>query len=532
MLEFMRKQAKSWIMKVLLGLIIVVFVFYFGSTGGDKYAQAIAKVDGKIISYSDFSKKYSDIYDMYKRYMGGSLPEDFLKSMNLKQQAFDALINQTIVMNKAEEIGISADDDEVRNSIMFHQAFQRDGQFDERQYQYVLKQYKMTPEDFEKNQRASIMGTKLEALIKSAAHVSEQELFEAYALQSGKINIDFIRISPKNFTNRVNPTNADLEKYLKDNAESFRVPEKLRAQYVFFAADNYSGKISVSDNEIEEYYSFRKAEYEKQGDKSLTSALKGKIAAEIKNTKALDIASEEVKKLRDTVYQYDNLEEQARKFNVRIHSTGFFPLNSPPAEFAQVKDLQKHLVDLKKGDLSPILATPKGFYLLRIADSKSSYIPPLTEVRGEVVRKYTEKESDILAGKEANAIVDSLKKGEDFKKLSQSKGLKINETGLFVPGAEIPKVGQSQELAMALYQISGKKKYPDSAFNVKGDYIIVRFKERAEVDKKDFEANKKSLKTGYTRMKENTYFQSWLAEQKDALTKSEKLKIYKQVSEL
>lgn len=532
MLEFMRKQAKSWIMKVLLGLIIIVFIFYFGSTGGDKYAQAIAKVDGRIINYADFSKKYSDIYDMYRRFMGGSLPEDFLKNMNLKQQAFDSLINQTIIMIKAEELGISAGDDELRNSIMAYPAFQRDGQFDERQYQYILKQYKMTPEDFEKNQRANIMGAKLEALIKSAAQVSEQEILEAYALQNGKINIEFVRISPKTFINKINPTNTDLERYLKDHAESFRVPEKLQAQYVFFAADNYTGRIDVSDKEIEEYYSFRKAEYEKQGNKSLTSALKGKIAAEIKKAKALDIATEEVKKLRDTVYQYDNLEEEARKNKLEIRSTGFFPLDRPPAEFLQIKDFQKHLADTKKGELSPILATPEGFYLIKVVDVKPSHIPPLAEIRDSVAKKYSEKESGILAGKEADAVLERLKQGEDFKKLSQSKGLKILETGFFVPGISIPKVGQSEGLAAALYELSDKKKYPDSPFNVDGDYIIVRFKERAKVDMKGFEADKKSIRAGYVRMKENTYFQSWLEEQKNAFTKSGKLKIYKQASEL
>jgi len=34
MLQLMRTHAKNWLMKVVLGIIIVVFVFYFGSIAG------------------------------------------------------------------------------------------------------------------------------------------------------------------------------------------------------------------------------------------------------------------------------------------------------------------------------------------------------------------------------------------------------------------------------------------------------------------------------------------------------------------
>jgi len=203
MLELMRKHAKSWMMKVILGLIIVVFIFYFGSTSGDRGAEAIVKINGKTISYADFHKKYSNLYDTYRQYFGGNLPEEFLKKLDLKQQTLDSLINEVIIVNKATELGITADDDEVRNSIMQYPAFQRDGAFDERLYQQVLRHNKLTPEDFEKNQKQAIVASKLEALIKGGAQVSDQELFDIYSLQNGKINVDFLRISSKDLAGSI-----------------------------------------------------------------------------------------------------------------------------------------------------------------------------------------------------------------------------------------------------------------------------------------------------------------------------------------
>ncbi len=530
MLELMRKHAKGWMMKVILGLIIVVFVFYFGSMHGDKGAEALVKIEGKKITYSDYYRQYEDIYNSYKRYFGGNVPEPLLKE--LKQQAFESLINRTIVINRADDLGITASEDEVRGSILFQPQFQKNGVFDQRIYQYYLRSVKMTAEDFEKNQRASIISTKMEALIKEGAQVSDQELFDVYALQTGKINIDFIRISADDFRNRVKPSDADLEKFLKDSGNAFRVPERVQARYLFFDGNDYAGSVRVSEQDIDEYYAQHRKEFEKAGQKELTPALKQKITSDIKLSKALDEAYLAVKKARDTIYQYDNFEEYAKKNNLTPRSTDFFPKDKPTAELDQIKDLPKHLADLKKGDLSPILSTPRGYYLLKIADIKSSYVPPLAEVRDRVTRAYAEKEATILAGKEADRMLASLRKGEDFKTLAQSKGLKTTETGLFTPGVEIPKIGKSRELGLALYQLTAKNPYPENVFNIKDDFFIVRFRDRGSIDKQDFEKNKPALTTGYRRMKEGLYFDSWMADQRDKLTKAGDLKIYKQPSEL
>jgi peptidyl-prolyl cis-trans isomerase D len=50
MLELMRKHAKNWLMKFLLGMIIVVFIFIFGTRTGKEKSETVAIVDGKEIA--------------------------------------------------------------------------------------------------------------------------------------------------------------------------------------------------------------------------------------------------------------------------------------------------------------------------------------------------------------------------------------------------------------------------------------------------------------------------------------------------
>ena len=146
MLDLMRKHAKNWLMKTILGIIIVVFVFYFGSMGGRQRAERIAMIDGKPIVYADFQREYQNLIDMYRQRFGQALNDEMLKSLNLKQQALDNLINQAVVMKKAEVMNVKVTDEDVKTTILAYPGFQRNGAFDQRIYEQTLRANKMTPE--------------------------------------------------------------------------------------------------------------------------------------------------------------------------------------------------------------------------------------------------------------------------------------------------------------------------------------------------------------------------------------------------
>ena len=88
-------------MKVLLGLIIVVFVFYFGSLRWSREAESVAEVDGKYITYTEYRRELQNALDMYRQTFGGNIPEEMMKSLNLKERVLDGLINQAVLLNIA-----------------------------------------------------------------------------------------------------------------------------------------------------------------------------------------------------------------------------------------------------------------------------------------------------------------------------------------------------------------------------------------------------------------------------------------------
>lgn len=532
MLQFMRKHAKNWLMKIILGLIIIVFIFYFGSLGGKEKAEDVAKVGDGAITYVEFRKEYENLIELYRRQYGENLTEETLRKLNVKQQALDHLINQAIIIQKAKDLRIEVSPEEVQASIASYPAFQRNGAFNNRLYQLALRNARMTATDFEEAQKNAILTMKLEGLMRESAKVSDREVREFHRLQNEKTNLAFLKVPCRNFRSRVAISEADLEKFLSEQAESFRIPERMQVKYMVFRAEDFVRSVTVSDEDVKNHYSLYGESYRrKDGKMPPLAEVRDRIVSSLRQSKAMDRAQTEARKARNTIYQEENFDGYARKIGLMVHTSGVFTRNRPPADLAVVKDLDEHIGALKTDQMTPVLSTPKGFFLIRLVSRQSSHIPRLAEVRGEVERRYTDQESGNLCRKEAEDILSALRKGGDLNRLSREKGLRVDETGFFAQGTRIPKIGESKELAQAVFQLSAVKPWSDRTFAVDDHYVVVRLKER-KLEGRDHESRKAGVAPFLLRLKERLYFQSWIADTREALLKEGRIKISEEFEKL
>jgi peptidyl-prolyl cis-trans isomerase D len=532
MLSFLRHHARSWLMSVILGIIIFVFVLYFGSNRGSRDTQAIAVVDGKIISEGEFQDEYRKLMDMARLRYGAKLTSEALKEMGLKKMAYDSLLNRQIIISKAADLKVQVSDEELRNMIMSLPALQTDGIFDERKYQQLLRYNKTSAEDFENMQKINLTANKIEALIRDGIKVSDKEIFDVYALQNQKINVNFVQIAGKDIKKKIIPTQTELENYLKNNGKLFRISEQVKINYLSFASNDFA-PTNISDSDLRDYYNRNKDKYKTKDGKQLQfTEAKGAVIKELRQLRGMQTAYIEAKKAHDTIYQEDNFMAYAAKNKLTVSSLDFFPLNKSPQEFASAKDLAATLMDLQKNEISKVIKTDNSYYIVRIVDKKASYLPKLDDIRNEVEKYFIESEKQNIAGKEALAILADLKKGDTFDKIIREKGLKINETGLFQPGNIIPKVGVSPEATEALSQLTAQKPYADKPFLINNSYLIFQFKDASNIDLKDFEAKKDLYKKIFTSLKREETMQTWLTGNKEAMKKEGRIKIKKDVKEL
>jgi len=531
MLKFFRKNARGGFMLVFMFMIIVVFIFYFGTDRGARMSKALAVVDGTAITEGEFYNEYSKMTDMVKARYGGQLTADMLKKMDLKKMTFDSLVNRQIIIAKARDLKIQVSDDELKQMIMSMPALQTDGRFDSYKYKQMLRFNRTVAEEFEASQKINMAAGKIEAIIREGIKVSEQEVLDLYTLQNQKMNLNYVELSGADMK-VAEPAQSELESYLKKNASEFRVPEQVKVKYLYFSAESYApAEISASD--ISDFYSRRKDNYKNKDGKIMSlDEVKGQIVKEIKLSQGMQTAFDKAKKAHDTIYQEQNFDKYTTQNNLKVYEVGFMPLDKLPQPLASVKDIAQQLAGLEKNDISKVLATETGYYVVRIDDKKGSYTPSLKDIEKDVRVSYLKSERDRKAEQEAGTMIEKLQKGEALEKLAAANNLKIQETGLFQPGETIPKVGTHPEAMEIILSLSKNRPYAARALKINNKQYIFKLKDLSPLDTKDFESKKDVYRKVAMNLKREEAMKLWLEGNKQSMIKESRLKINKDPKDL
>ncbi len=69
--------------------------------------------------------------------------------MGLEKMVLENIINETLILAYADEIGLRTTKDEIKNALATDAAFQKDGVFDKETYYRVIKQSQIKAKDYE-----------------------------------------------------------------------------------------------------------------------------------------------------------------------------------------------------------------------------------------------------------------------------------------------------------------------------------------------------------------------------------------------
>lgn len=175
-LQFIRATVVIFILGTFAG-----FGAYFFAPGGP--TDTLIKVDRVKIPIHRYQ-------DYLNRSLAQVQPGTVLTDQ-ARQQRRDEVIRDLVTMvayqKEADRYGVSVPDAQVQNSLAQVPAFQQNGQFSLEAYARALQySLKVTPDEFEREQRTSIAFQKLRWLIVSCLHVTDDEVAMFWAAQGAE----------------------------------------------------------------------------------------------------------------------------------------------------------------------------------------------------------------------------------------------------------------------------------------------------------------------------------------------------------
>ncbi len=503
MLDLMRKHAGSWMIKIILVVIVIVFIFWGVGSVKSRRANRVAEVNGEVITVSEYKDVYENLKDQYRRVYGNNLTEELLKMLNLKQQALWRLIDRKVMLQQARQMGLQVSDRELAASIQAIKAFQTNGVFDSNQYQRVLARARLTPEAFEVDQRQSLILSKLQDLLLAGVTVSEGELRSYYDWLEAQVDIEYVLFSPKDMT-VADPSPAELKDYFEANKEKYKTPPKVKVRYIRIDPKELKDQVTVGSEDIQIYYEDHLNEFKREKTVEARHILIKVDPGADPDTVAAKKA--EAEKIYQKAVKGADFAQLAKKYS-EDPSAGKGGYLGVLKKSSLVKPFAEKAFSMSAGQISEPVRTRFGWHVIKVEKVNPARTSSLEEVEEQIKDKLLLDKARTMAYDKLEAIYEMTFDGGNLEKIGRQENLPVAETDYFTTQGPKGKIDDPAKFAQAAFALEPSEvsdilelggvfyllemvdKIParipaqeDVAERLKKDWIAARKQEKARLD--------------------------------------------------
>ncbi|MFH1102333.1 MAG: SurA N-terminal domain-containing protein [Pseudomonadota bacterium] len=467
MLHLMRKYAGSWLIKIILGSIVVVFVFWGIGSFQARKAGRVALVNREPVSVEEYRQSYNTIIERLRASFGNEVNEEMIERFQVKEQALNQLIDQKLLLQEAKRVNFSVSNEELTNTIKKMASFQSSGSFDSRLYKRLLNVNRLTPEEFEEIQKRSMLIQKLQRFVQDAIHVSDEEVNTLYRWRTAEVNINYVTFEPANYK-EIHPSAEEIKTFFEQNKTSYKTDELRKVRYLRFDPEKYRDKVKIPDEAVKEYYDANPGEF--NNPKTVTVR---HILIKIEP----DAGPETVEEKREKALEILKMARGKKDFAVLAKTYSEDPnkemggLLGPFERDAMVKPFSEAAFSMKAGEVSEPVRTQFGWHIIKVEKVNEASILSLKEADARIRKKITDEKARSFAYDQAEAVYDLLIDGADLDKTAGEHHIDILATDFFSKKGPVGGVAQSEPFIAAAFKLAPME-ISDSYHFVDGYYIL------------------------------------------------------------
>jgi peptidyl-prolyl cis-trans isomerase D len=461
MIRFFQQDTK--VMKVIFWVIIVVScaamviflvpgLFSGQTSSSDTYAS---------IGHGGFLGRFlpaeqtvstADVRNLAERYLQRQgLPDQLLPFM--MPRVAEGLIQQDIELQQARRLGITATDDDVRRYLHTGQwgmLLFPDGNYigDQRYAEFVSEQFQMTRDKFENEIKKEIIENRLRALITGGVTVSDNDVRSFYTDQATKIKFDYAVIDSDNLRDQINPPDAQLQSWFKQNAAKYAhaVPEARKIQYIAFTtSDLPKAPAPVTDAEVQQYYQQHLANYQVEAQVKVRHIL---IAVNAKETDAA--AKAKAQSILDKLHNGGDFAKLAKENSDDPGS------KSQGGELGWIKhgvtvpEFDKAAFALQPGQISGLVRTKFGYHIIQTEEKQPAHTRPLDEVKADITATLTRQHEQQAEQNYAKALAAEAAK-TSLAATAAAHHLQVVTTDFLSQSSIVPNLADGSQLLTAAF---------------------------------------------------------------------------------
>lgn len=377
----------------------------------------------------------------------------------MMSQAGQMLIQQQILLNEAQRLGLTVTDEDVRRFLhtgMWGEVLFPGGKYigDAQYANFVSQQFGLSRDKFEDQLKKEILTNRLQALITGSVTVSDAEVRDAYTKQATKIKFDYAVLSSDDLRKTINPTDPELQAFFKQNAARYAtaVPEERKLQYFAFTDANLpQGAPQISDAEVQQYYSAHQKDYQIDDQVKVRHIL---IKVDGSDPKSDAAAKAKAQGILDQLHHGGDFAELAKANSDDPGSKGQGGELGWLKRGATVPEFDKTAFSLAPGQTSGLVRTQFGYHIIQTEAKQTAHTRSLDEVKPEIQANLTrQKEGQLELSFAAQLASEALKNG--MAATASAHHLQLETTDYISQNSTLNGVSDSTKLLAAAF--SAKK---------------------------------------------------------------------------
>jgi len=265
MLTALRSKASSWVVKILLGLLMISFAVWgvgdFLRDAGEK-ESAVASVGGEDVMASELRARFDSIIRGITRQSGVTIDSNQAKQYGLDQMALNQLIDDRTYSAYGAKLGLRVPAEMITRRITAAPTFQNEaGQFDPERFAIFLRNSDMSEAQFIEEYRVSTIKSFVVGSINNGIGTPKTMAEALYALRGEQRVAKTMLIADSSITEQFTPDEPTLAKFHETNSGNYQAPEYRSVTLVRLDPKTLIGQMVVSDAEITQAYDSDKGKY-------------------------------------------------------------------------------------------------------------------------------------------------------------------------------------------------------------------------------------------------------------------------------
>jgi peptidyl-prolyl cis-trans isomerase D len=272
MLEFLRRGVRSWVVKVLLGLLVASFAVWGIGDIGAGFSTRVATVGEREVPAS----LYATTLRQQQQQFG--LDPTQIRAVGLDTFVLGQMVREAALDETVSRLGVSAPDAAVARDVRANSAFRLGGEFDPVQYESAVTRVFASVAAFENTVRDDIASRQL-VIATTGGTLAPEAAVTAIDRHRQQRRVFDVVLFPLDDANVDDPTEEELAAHLAANEAAFERPEQRAVTWLHIDPDAIAADIEVEEDELRAEFEARRASLETPETREVSQTIFNDMAA-------------------------------------------------------------------------------------------------------------------------------------------------------------------------------------------------------------------------------------------------------------